>query len=35
MNFYDTHIHFFYQCSPDELKRIFVLLEKIGLAGLD
>ncbi len=32
--FYDAHIHFFYQCSRDELLRICGLLEKIGMAGV-
>jgi hypothetical protein len=35
MKFYDVHIHFFYQCSFNELKRIFGNLEKIGLAGIN
>ena len=35
MKFYDVHIHFFYQCSFNGLKRIFGNLEKIGLAGIN
>ncbi len=35
MNYYDVHIHFFYQCSLTELKRIFNRLEEIGLAGIN
>ena len=35
MNFYDAHVHFFYHCPADELKRIFEALENIGLAGMD
>ena len=35
MKYYDGHIHFFYQCSLNELKRVFGLLEKIGLAGIN
>jgi hypothetical protein len=35
MKYYDAHIHFFYNCSTDELKRIFKALENIGLAGMD
>ena len=34
MKFYDTHVHFFYQCSLDELMRILGLFEKIGMAGI-
>ena len=35
MKYYDAHIHFFYQCSFNELKHKFSLLEKIGLAGMN
>jgi hypothetical protein len=35
MKFFDAHIHFFYQCSSDELRRIFDSLERIGMAGFD
>jgi hypothetical protein len=35
MKYYDVHIHFFYQCSFTELKRIFDRFEKIGLAGIN
>jgi len=35
MKYYDVHIHFFYQCSFNELKHIFGLLEDIGLAGIN
>jgi len=35
MKFYDAHIHFFYNCPADDLKRIFEDLENIGLAGMD
>jgi hypothetical protein len=35
MKYYDAHIHFFYNCPTDELKRIFKALENIGLAGMD
>ncbi len=35
MNYYDVHIHFFYQCSLAELKRILNRFEEIGLAGIN
>jgi hypothetical protein len=35
MRFYDAHIHLFYNCPADDLKRVFRDLEKIGLAGMD
>jgi len=35
MKYYDAHIHFFYQCSFNELKHKFSLLEKIGLGGMN
>ncbi len=35
MKFYDAHIHFFYNCPGDDLKRVFEGLEEIGLAGMD
>jgi hypothetical protein len=33
MKFYDAHIHFLFPQPPSDLKRIFVYLEEIGLAG--
>lgn len=35
MKFYDAHVHFFYNCPADDLKRILKALENIGLAGMD
>lgn len=35
MKFYDTHIHFFYNCPTDQLKHIFETFKNIGLAGMD
>jgi len=35
MNYYDVHIHFFYQCPFTELKRIFDRFEKMGVAGIN
>ena len=35
MRFYDAHIHLFYNCPADDLKRVFRDLENIGLAGMD
>jgi hypothetical protein len=35
MKCYDAHVHFFYDCPIDELKRIYQTLEDIGLAGMD
>jgi len=35
MNYYDVHIHFFYQCSFTELKRIFDRFEKMGIGGIN
>lgn len=35
MKFYDAHIHFFYDCPSDELKRMLKALEDMGLAGMD
>lgn len=35
MKYYDAHIHFLYDCSSDELKQKFGLLEEIGLAGIN
>ena len=35
MNYYDVHIHFFYQCSSNELKRIFDRFEKMGIASMN
>jgi len=35
MEYYDTHIHFFYNCSLHELQQKIGLLEKTGLAGMN
>jgi len=35
MDYYDAHIHFFYDCSLNELQRRIDLLEKAGLAGMN
>lgn len=35
MEYYDAHVHFFYDCSLDELRQKIGLLEKAGLAGLN
>ena len=35
MKFYDAHVHFFYNCPAEELKRVFESLREIGLAGMD
>jgi len=35
MEYYDAHIHFFYQCSFNELKHKFDHLEKAGFAGIN
>lgn len=35
MEYYDAHIHFFYNCSLHELQQKIELLEKIGLAGIN
>ncbi len=35
MKYYDAHIHFFYQCSLNELKGKFGFLEKIGFASIN
>lgn len=35
MEYYDAHIHFFYDCSLDELRQKIGLLEKAGLAGIN
>jgi len=35
LKFFDAHIHFFYQCSSDELRRTFDFLESIGMVGFD
>lgn len=35
MEYYDAHIHFFYDCSLDELQKKIGLLEKAGLAGIN
>ncbi len=35
MKYYDAHIHFFYQCSLNELKEKLDFLEKIGFAGIN
>src|SRR5512136_774563 len=33
MKFYDAHVHFFYDCSSDEMEQIFRDLEGAGMAG--
>ena len=35
MEYYDAHIHFFYQCSFNELKHKFDHLERAGFAGIN
>jgi hypothetical protein len=35
MEYYDAHIHFFYDCSLDELRQKINLLEGAGLAGIN
>ncbi len=35
MEYYDAHIHFFYDCSLHELQQKIGLLEKAGLAGMN
>lgn len=35
MKYYDAHIHFFYQCSLNELKEKLDFLEKIGFVGIN
>ena len=35
MKVYDAHIHFFYDCPADELKRHFEAYEHMGVAGMD
>lgn len=35
MKYYDAHIHFFYQCSLNELKGKLDFLEKIGFVGIN
>jgi len=35
MEYYDAHIHFFYDCSLHELQQKIGLLEKTGLAGIN
>ncbi len=35
MKFFDAHIHFYFTCPPDELKRTFHRLTKMGMAGFD
>ncbi len=35
MEYYDAHIHFFYDCSLHELQQKIKLLEKAGLAGIN
>jgi len=35
MEYYDAHIHFFYDCSLNELKQKIGLLEKVGFAGIN
>ncbi len=35
IEYYDAHVHFFYDCSLNELQQKFGLLEKAGLAGIN
>ena len=35
MEYYDTHIHFFYNCSLHELQQKIGLLEKTGFSGMN
>ncbi len=35
MEYYDAHIHFFYDCSLKELQQKIELMEKTGLAGMN
>ncbi len=35
MKYYDVHVHFFYQCSSNQLKRTFDRFEKMGIAGIN
>lgn len=35
MKYYDVHLHFFHQCSLNELRRMIGSLEKSGLAGVN
>lgn len=35
MEYYDAHVHFFYDCSLDELRNKIGSLEKAGLAGIN
>jgi hypothetical protein len=35
MRYYDVHVHFFHQCSLNELKGKFGFLEKIGFVGIN
>lgn len=35
MEYYDAHVHFFYDCSLDELRKKIGLLEQGGLAGIN
>jgi len=35
MEYYDAHIHFFYDCSLEELRQKIGLLEKSGVAGMN
>jgi hypothetical protein len=35
MGYYDVHVHFFHQCSLNELKGKFGFLEKIGFVGIN
>jgi hypothetical protein len=35
MEYYDAHIHFFYDCSLNELQQRIGLLKKAGLAGIN
>lgn len=35
MEYYDAHVHFFYDCSLDELQQKLCLLNRKGLAGIN
>lgn len=35
MKFFDAHVHFFHQCSIDEIRNKLGLMEKIGFRGMD
>lgn len=35
MKFFDAHVHFFHQCSMDELRNRLALMEENGFGGID